>query len=88
MSETPSGSRAPQTAFPMPPIPESLRRASFAAGPPLEPDFTLLNERPMKLADYRGQVVVLDSLRYVVPAMPRTGSASGFCSKSALGGRD
>ncbi len=58
LSDTPSGSRAPQTSFPMPPIPESLTRSSH--GSPLEPGFTLLDERPMKLADYRGQVVVLD----------------------------
>lgn len=57
-NSTPGGERLPQTSLPMPPITESLTRSSH--GQPFEPGFTLLDDRSMKLADYQGQVVVLD----------------------------
>lgn len=55
---TPASDKLPQTALPMPPVPESLTRRSH--NQPVEPEFTLLDEQPMRLADYRGQVVVFD----------------------------
>lgn len=55
---TPAGGKLPQTALPMPPVPESLTRSSHSQ--PAEPGFTLLDDQPMRLADYRGQVVVFD----------------------------
>lgn len=58
VSNTPSGSKLPRTSFPMPPVPESLTRS--AHGAPAEPGFTRLDDQQMRLADYRGQVVVLD----------------------------
>lgn len=57
--ETPSGTKAPRTALPMPPT--DTRAASSHAQPDESAQgFTLLDNRHQKLSDYLGQVVVLD----------------------------
>lgn len=55
---TPKGERAPRTSLPMPPAETARRtgeRAAAGAG-----GWTLLDGRRASLADYRGEVVVLD----------------------------
>ncbi len=58
---TPSASGLPKTTLPMPPISPALTRTDKNnADSSLASTFTRLDERQMKLADYRGHVVVLD----------------------------
>lgn len=52
VNNTPSGNRAPRSAYPMPPSSSSSDASQYG--------FTLLDGRRMKLADYAGKVVVLD----------------------------
>lgn len=49
---TPSGTRAPVSQYPMPPASVSADASQYG--------FTLLDGRRMKMADYAGQVLVLD----------------------------
>jgi thiol-disulfide isomerase/thioredoxin len=49
---TPSGTRAPQSQYPMPPTSASKDTTQYG--------FTLLDGRRMKMADYAGKVLVLD----------------------------
>jgi thiol-disulfide isomerase/thioredoxin len=56
---TPSGKNAPRTALPMPPT-TNARAMSAHADAAGGRGFTLLDNRRTKLADYAGQVVVLD----------------------------
>jgi thiol-disulfide isomerase/thioredoxin len=51
-SNTPSGNRAPRSAYPMPPASPSANASQYG--------FTLLDGRRMKMADYAGRVLVLD----------------------------
>lgn len=54
--QTPSGKTLPRTQFPMPPTTTTSQSAESGS-----PDaFTLTDNRRMRLADYVGQVVVLD----------------------------
>lgn len=49
---TPTGNRAPQSSYPMPPASPSQSASQYG--------FTLLDNRRMKLSDYSGKVLVLD----------------------------
>ena len=49
---TPSGTRAPRSQYPMPPSQTSANASQYG--------FTLLDGRRMKMADYAGKVLVLD----------------------------
>ncbi|MBD0369414.1 MAG: TlpA family protein disulfide reductase [Pyrinomonadaceae bacterium] len=49
---TPSGQRVPQSQYPMPPSSASADSSQYG--------FTLLDGRRMKMADYKGKVLVLD----------------------------
>jgi thiol-disulfide isomerase/thioredoxin len=49
---TPSGARAPQSQYPMPPTSNSAGAGQYG--------FTLLDGRRVKMADYAGKVLVLD----------------------------
>jgi cytochrome c biogenesis protein CcmG/thiol:disulfide interchange protein DsbE len=51
-NNTPSGNRAPQSSYPMPPASANTNAGEYA--------FTLLDGRRMKLADFAGKVLVLD----------------------------
>lgn len=51
-NNTPSGNRAPRSAYPMPPASSSADASQYG--------FTLLDGSRMKLADYAGKVLVLD----------------------------
>lgn len=51
-NNTPSGNRAPQSAYPMPPASVSSDVSQYG--------FTLLDGSRMKLGDYKGKVLVLD----------------------------
>jgi len=53
---TPSGTNAPRTNLPMPPVNAPSRGASSRS----QYSWTLLDNRRMQLSDYLGQVVVLD----------------------------
>lgn len=52
VSNTPKGESSPRSAYPMPPASTSASVSQYG--------FTLLDGRRMKMADLRGQVVVLD----------------------------
>lgn len=54
-NKTPQGSAAPRTSLPMPPATTAAQQASLT-----ESGWTMLDGRRANLADYRGQVVVLD----------------------------
>jgi thiol-disulfide isomerase/thioredoxin len=51
-SNTPAGTRAPRSQYPMPPANANAGASQFG--------FTLLDGRRMKMADYAGKVLVLD----------------------------
>lgn len=55
-TNAPRNTRLPQTAFPMPPITDPRANLSSSAAS----SFTRLDERQMKLGDYRGHVLVVD----------------------------
>lgn len=55
-ANTPSGTSAPRTTLPMPPVSQSRPASSSQQ----QHGFTLLDGRRMMLSDYLGQVVILD----------------------------
>ena len=67
-SETPRGSQPPQTSLPLPPVETAHRRPAGQLG-----GWTQLDGRRTSLADYRGQVVLLDMYAtYCPPCLEET----------------
>lgn len=59
-TKTPSGNTAPRTSLPMPPVSPAKSSSSNSTPTAAAQNFTLLDDKPAKLSDYHGKVLVVD----------------------------